>query len=83
MEEKKIRWQCRRGALELDLLLLKFFDSQYDSLSSQQKNEFIQLLQQPDPILQQWLLGQESPESLEWQALVQRIRRASVDTLNS
>lgn len=74
MEEGKVRWQCRRGMLELELLLIKFFDNQYHTLSSQQRIAFLQLLQQPDPILQQWLSGQALPEFPAWQALIQRIR---------
>jgi antitoxin CptB len=77
MEEGKIRWQCRRGILELELLLLKFFDEDYQTLSPQQKIEFSQLLQEPDPVLQAWLLGQGWPESAAWQALIQRIRMVS------
>src|SRR5579863_8836878 len=50
MQEKinRVRWQCRRGMLELDLLLQSFFDKHYVSLSEVNKALFEQLLEHHD-----------------------------------
>lgn len=67
MEENfkaKMRWQCRRGMLELDLILLNFLDNHFDVLSNKQKSEFSELLNQPDPILYDWIIGTLSEDGL-------------------
>lgn len=55
----KLRWQCRRGMLELDLLLLSFLDNHYDNLPDTLKLHFVELLEQSDTDLYQWLIIQE------------------------
>ncbi len=72
----KIRWRCtRRGMLELDELLGKFFDQHFKSLSAAEQKLFIELLEKPDPVLFDWLLGHTDPENVEQFALVKKIRR--------
>ena len=78
MQEGQLRWQCRRGLLELELLLLKFLEEGYPCLPPHQKQDFVQLLQESDHSLQQWLFGQTQAATLEMQALVQCIRVFSV-----
>lgn len=36
----RIRWQCRRGMLEIDAILLPFFDKHFDALSDPEKISF-------------------------------------------
>ncbi len=55
-----IRWECRRGMLELDVLFQRVLDRHYADFSSVQKNLFSQLLRQDDPTLYDWL-GAEIP----------------------
>lgn len=54
---KRLRWKCRRGMLELDLLLEKFLDKKYRHLSLEEQQQFENLLEIADPILWGWLLG--------------------------
>ena len=58
---EKLTWQCRRGMLELDLLLKKFLDNKYNSLKLNEKILFNELLTHNDQDLQQWLLNKTSP----------------------
>ena len=58
----KIRWACRRGMLELDLILLPFFEECFIKLTEQQKRSFISLLEFPDPDLYRWLMRSEQHE---------------------
>jgi antitoxin CptB len=44
----RIRWQCRRGLLELDLILAKFLDRHFDTLSPDNLATFKRLLDYPD-----------------------------------
>jgi antitoxin CptB len=56
-ESNDIRWQCRRGMLELDILLNEFIDHNLADLSEQQKSALRQLLSYPDQVLLDLLLG--------------------------
>lgn len=59
--QRRMRWQCRRGLLELDLLLSRFLDERYAALDSADRDVFHDLLTQPDPVLLRWFQGQEVP----------------------
>ncbi|MCH9770609.1 MAG: succinate dehydrogenase assembly factor 2 [Gammaproteobacteria bacterium] len=69
----RIRWKCRRGMLELDILLLNFFDNYFTTLSLEQKNIFERLLDEPDPDLYAWFLGHKKSTDAELQAMVDDI----------
>ena len=56
----KIRWACRRGMLELELMLQRFCDTTYLSLSPEKQALFAELLESSDQDLQRWLLGMEA-----------------------
>jgi len=69
----QIRWHCRRGMLELDLILIDFFDQHYAGLTASQQQVFVRLLDCHDPDLLAWLLGKSLPEDKELAAIVQYI----------
>ncbi len=73
---ERLRWQCRRGLLELDLLFEAFLDKSYSSLSDADKEAFNQLLEQQDQTLQEWLLGKTTPEDEAMVRMVRLIRDA-------
>jgi antitoxin CptB len=56
-EAARIRWQCRRGLLELDLLLAAFIEKHLDRLDAQQVALFKELLGQPDNDLLDLVMG--------------------------
>lgn len=70
----RLRWACRRGMLELDLILERFLSSKYAELSDNDKSLFIRLLEAPDPDLFAWLMGKESPDDKELQSIINTIR---------
>lgn len=61
----KIIWQCRRGMLELDLILNRFVALHWDALTAQQRSAFEQLLKFSDPEIHLWLMGNEVPSEQE------------------
>ncbi len=73
------RWQCRRGMLELDLLLNNFVDKKIDGLSKQQKDTFELLLSYPDQTLLDLLLGNSVSADPFISAIVQQIQTTSFD----
>jgi antitoxin CptB len=75
-ELRRLRWQCRRGMLELDLLFNRFLESGYKDLTERGKAEFLRLLSYQDQILQDWLIGQAVPAEPAMCDLVARIKSA-------
>lgn len=61
----KINWHCRRGMLELDLILGRFSKQHLETLTETQLDTFESLLNTPDPDLYAWLMGYESPVNKE------------------
>ncbi|MDF2866707.1 MAG: succinate dehydrogenase assembly factor 2 [Gammaproteobacteria bacterium] len=70
----RIRWGCRRGMLELDILLQPFFDARFTSLTVSQQTAFINFLEATDPELYAWLMGYEQPSEPAFKELVQLIK---------
>lgn len=73
---EQVRWACRRGMLECDLFLVPFFEQSYQSLSDDEKEAFQKLLEEPDPVLMSWFLGDEKPQESFMLSLVKRIQKA-------
>ncbi len=73
--QERLRWQCRRGMLELDVLLEEFLRLVYPGATEQQQHDFVRLLEQPDPLLLEWFMGKSSPGDPALEKLVGIIRR--------
>jgi antitoxin CptB len=71
---EQVKWRCRRGMLELDLMLNKFFNEMYRTLNLESKILFQKMLTATDPELYAWLLGHELPEDKSLQDLILIIR---------
>ena len=50
-EKARFAWHCRRGMLELDLILQRFLERGIDKLSAKEVNAFDELLSCTDPEL--------------------------------
>ena len=50
-ELERIRWRCRRGLLELDIVLGRFVESHYAQLDEPHRHAFEELLDMPDTLL--------------------------------
>ena len=75
-QQAKLRWACRRGMLELDLLLQQFLDKHLASLDLAILPQLERLLTHTDPVLYAWLMQSEPVFEKEFISLVQRIRSA-------
>lgn len=72
--KEHLRWQCRRGMLELDFVLERYLDNHFDAVTAQEQVLFADLLTAQDPELQLWLLtGEPHPDPVR-HALIARIR---------
>ena len=75
--EINYRWQCRRGMLELDLLLNNFVDKKVAALTQQEKDSFELLLSYPDQTLLDLLLGNSVSSDPSISTLVRQIQSTS------
>ena len=74
--DSALRWRCRRGMLELDILLNDFLDKSYENLTTQQKNTLDQMLDYPDQLLFDLFLGHMQSSDNSVSELVQTIRQS-------
>lgn len=70
---ERLRWRCRRGMLELDLLLERFLERQFPRLSAPEQAALARLLALPDNELLDCCYGRARPADPELAALVRRI----------
>ena len=70
MQKNRLLWACRRGMLELDLLLQPFVDNHYDNLSDDDKAQFHQFLELEDQQLFQWLIHKDQASDTNMQRIV-------------
>lgn len=78
----QLHWRCRRGMLELDLLLNTFVEMQYSHLSREDTALFLSLLEYPDQVLLDLLLGKMESSDAMVSDLAARIRRTWFDKFN-
>jgi antitoxin CptB len=74
MEANRLRWRCRRGMRELDIVLSRFLDEDFAQLSPAQRAQFATLLDVSDPDLYDWVLQRGAPPPAEFQALIVRLQ---------
>jgi antitoxin CptB len=60
-ELERVRWRCRRGLLELDIVLGRFVVQHYAGLDEVQQVAFDALLDMPDNVLWDMITGREAP----------------------
>ncbi|VAW54306.1 Succinate dehydrogenase flavin-adding protein, antitoxin of CptAB toxin-antitoxin [hydrothermal vent metagenome] len=77
--EINYHWQCRRGMLELDILLNNFVDKKINDLTQQQKQSFELLLSYPDQTLLDLLMGTSVSSDASIATLVQQIRTTDLN----
>ena len=57
-ELERVRWRCRRGLLELDIVLGRFIEKHYAGLDEAQQIAFDVLLDMPDTELWDMIVGE-------------------------
>ncbi len=57
MKTSQLYWQCRRGSLELDLLLKNYLENDYLHTTEQKRQQFAELLKLEDEDLLPALLS--------------------------
>ena len=76
-QRARLLWQCRRGMLELDAMLQAFMDKRYDDLNEVQQRAFERLLQTPDQLLLEYLMGRTIPIDKEVADVASRVHESA------
>ncbi len=71
----RLRWACRRGMLELDVLLGNFLEEVYSSLNQEDQNLFVRLLDCNDQELFDWLTGKNQADDPQLAIMVEKVRK--------
>ncbi len=74
----QLAWQCRRGMRELDELLNRFLERRYSSLDKTVQQHFVTLLEYPDAVLLELLMGRMAPADKDVAYIVREIRNTTV-----
>ena len=74
-ELSRLRWHCRRGVRELDVLLQRYLDEDYPRASRAERDAFARILELQDPEIFGYLVGRDSPPEASLRDVVARIRR--------
>ncbi len=70
----KIEWDCRRGMLELDNVIMPFFRQYFDELNTEQKDTFLRLLACSDLQLFSWFFNNKTADDAQLQQMVKLIQ---------
>lgn len=70
---KRLRWQCRRGIKEVEVILGPFFENHFETLSDDLKQEFVTLLECGDAELFEWLMQRNYPNDGPQRKIMQAI----------
>ncbi len=73
-DASRLRWRCRRGMRELDQLLGWYLRARYPGAAEADKAAFSTMLDEADPDLWAWLLGQSHPDNPQWRSIIDEIR---------
>ena len=73
-EDDRIRWHCRRGLLELDLVLNQFLESRFNQLTTEQKGALTRLLDLPDNDLWDLVIGRAETDDVACAEIVSMLR---------
>jgi len=70
---RRLRWHCRRGIKEVEVLLIPFFEQQYLDLSAADQILFEKLLEQHDVDMFEWFTHRSVPEQEDLARIVSMV----------
>lgn len=60
-DRARLKWMCRRGMKELDVLLEHYLEQHYPQVSADEQAAFRDILNLDDPVLWYYVMGREQP----------------------
>lgn len=79
-EQKRLAWRCRRGLLELDIVLQRFVKAEFNQLSLGELRVFDAMLELPDNDFWDFINGTKSTtKDVEMTAVISKIKAAQLN----
>lgn len=75
-EFERARWRCRRGLLELDIVLQRFMDQHYRQLDQHELEQFERLLSLPDNDLWDLITARQVTTDDNLQQIVELLQKS-------
>lgn len=72
-ELSRMRWRCRRGMRELDVLLERWLDVRWPDATSAERHAFDRLLDSEDDLLWEWCTGRSRPADRQLEAILEQV----------
>jgi antitoxin CptB len=69
----QLRWRCRRGLRELDVLLERYLRERYPSAPAAEQQAFAALLDLPDPELLAYVMRRQVPADPHWVHVIEKL----------
>ena len=73
----RLRWRCRRGMRELDVLMMRYLEQDWPGASEPERAAFRDLLERQDPEINALLLGRLEPEDEALARVLESLRRSA------
>ena len=70
----RLRWRCRRGTKELDIVMNRYLQERYETASAEEQASFNALLDIEDPIIFDWLMDKTKAEDENLKAFVEILK---------
>ncbi len=70
----RLRWLCRRGMKELDLVLSSYLDLCYETASPGERQSFRSLLDMQDPDLYALIIGRSKAQDQSMKQFIEQLR---------
>ena len=70
----KLRWRCRRGTMELDLILMRYLEQCYLDSGQIDQQSFVRLLEKEDTELLRYFIGDVTEYPIELAKIIHKIR---------
>jgi antitoxin CptB len=75
VDKARLRWACRRGMKELDVVLERYLGGRYDSAPEVEREAFVLLLSEEDPQIWSWIMSFEEAPAGEVGHVIEQLRR--------
>ena len=70
----RLKWRCRRGIREMDLLFEKYLHQYYPYLPTAEQENFAALLEETDLDIYDWITGRREPEKPAYLPLIKQLQ---------
>lgn len=74
IEKNRLLWRCRQGTRELEILLIRYIDSCFDSMTRAEQLTLQALLEHSNPDLSDWLVYGAAVPDRKFSLLIRKIR---------